>query len=199
MDSDDLNHREGLQESEEGPAHMGNVPCAVAILAGGLSSRMGHDKASLRSGEVSLLERIHSNAQSLGYPVHVIAHDIVPRCGPLGGIFTAFASIQAESILFLPCDMPFVSPALLRLVAAPLSGSHLGRFVEANGQVGFPFQLRSGTEPIVRDHLEKGAYSINELADAIEADRIMIPKAWRHEIFNINRPEDWEAALEMMR
>ena len=63
--------------------------CEVCILAGGRSRRMGRDKARLRLGGVSLLARLKGLARALRLPARVIRRDAVPRCGPLGGIFTA--------------------------------------------------------------------------------------------------------------
>ena len=91
-----------------------STPLEVCILAGGLSSRMGRDKARLRLNGRTLLAQVRDAAQTLGCPVRVIRRDLVTRCGPLGGVFTALKTSRAEAVLFLACDMPFVSPELLR-------------------------------------------------------------------------------------
>ena len=44
----------------------------------------------------------------------MIAEDVVPKCGPLGGIITALEQTKAERIVFLPCDMPFIGAELIR-------------------------------------------------------------------------------------
>src|SRR6185436_18703729 len=62
----------------------------AVVLAGGLSTRMGRDKAQLRWGRQTLLQRAMERAGALGWPVTVIRQDRVPRRGPLGGIDTAF-------------------------------------------------------------------------------------------------------------
>lgn len=89
------------------------LSCEVCILAGGHSTRMGRDKARLQLGGVSLLTRLRRTARELHLPARVIRRDLVPRCGPLGGIFTALTVTSAEAMLFLSCDMPFVTSALL--------------------------------------------------------------------------------------
>jgi hypothetical protein len=63
--------------------------CEICILAGGLSSRMGRNKAALRIGRRTLLGVVRDNARRLDLPVRVIRRDLVPRCGPLGGICPA--------------------------------------------------------------------------------------------------------------
>lgn len=59
-------------------------PVEVFILAGGLSARMGRDKARLRLRGRTLLAWVRAAARATGWPVRVIRRDLVPRCGPLG-------------------------------------------------------------------------------------------------------------------
>ncbi|MEO8427284.1 MAG: NTP transferase domain-containing protein, partial [Verrucomicrobiota bacterium] len=90
--------------------------CEIAILAGGRSSRMGRDKSRLRLGKRTLLGQVRATAERLRLPVRIIRQDLVPRCGPLGGIYTALKTSRKQVILFLPCDTPFVSLGLLEKV-----------------------------------------------------------------------------------
>ena len=87
----------------------------VCILAGGLSSRMGRDKSKLRLGGKSLLSHVKTAAAAAAQncPVRIIRKDLVPRCGPLGGIYTALRTTRAQCVLFLSCDMPFVPRTLV--------------------------------------------------------------------------------------
>src|ERR1051325_7409960 len=85
----------------------------ICILAGGLSSRMGRDKSRLRLGRLTFLDRIDRAASAMGFPVRIIRDDLVPGCGPIGGIYTALSTTTAESLLFIPCDMPFLTSELL--------------------------------------------------------------------------------------
>ena len=102
---------------------------AAAVLAGGMSRRMGTDKAllPLRPGDPPLaavvLERVAAVAGEVfivashrpGYDrfgVPVVA-DRFPGTGTLGGIATALAAASAERCLVVACDMPFLSPTLL--------------------------------------------------------------------------------------
>src|SRR5947207_3457036 len=95
------------------PTAMTKTFCSICILAGGRSRRMGREKAGLRLGSKTLIGRIRTEARKLGLPVRIIRRDLVPRCGPLGGILTALKTSQAEAELFLACDMPFISAELL--------------------------------------------------------------------------------------
>ncbi|MCI0538035.1 MAG: molybdenum cofactor guanylyltransferase, partial [Verrucomicrobiales bacterium] len=100
----------------------------ICILAGGLSSRMGRDKGQLRLGRQTLVDHIRQSARQLKVPVRVVYQDAVPRCGPLGGVYTALKRSRASAVLFLSCDMPFVSRELLAKVAGALPKRGLAVF-----------------------------------------------------------------------
>src|SRR5262245_26810080 len=85
----------------------------ICVLAGGLSSRLGRDKARLRLGPRTVLGHVREQARALGLPVRVIRRDRVPRCGPLGGVYTALVTTRADAVLFLACDMPFLTAATM--------------------------------------------------------------------------------------
>ena len=104
---------------------------------------MGRDKIRIMLGGKTLLERVSVAAEQCGFKLRVIRHDLVPRCGPLGGIYTALRTTSAEAVLFLACDMPFVGPELLRLVLrSGVDGSSVKSvFARGPGGVGFPILL----------------------------------------------------------
>ena len=89
--------------------HNVSTDCTGVILVGGKSRRMGVDKARLRLGGRTLLARVREHAAQLGFRVRVVRKDLVPPCGPLGGIYTAMKRSRADALLFLSCDMPFVT------------------------------------------------------------------------------------------
>ena len=101
-------------------------PVYAAVLAGGASSRMGHDKALLivdgqvavnRTGDLldSLLDGVVVVTDSpevravCKYPC--IA-DRYPGLGPLAGIEAALAHFQAP-VFVVACDMPRLDPSLI--------------------------------------------------------------------------------------
>jgi len=104
------------------------------ILAGGLSTRMGHDKALLRvegqrvlernrtllqavCGKTLIVARDPQQAATLDLPHARIVTDLVPDCGPLGGIHTAFELVE-DDLFVIACDLPLLQQTLIeRLVA----------------------------------------------------------------------------------
>jgi molybdopterin-guanine dinucleotide biosynthesis protein A len=96
---------------------MAKLAFALAIMAGGSSSRMGDDKAFLDAGRGPNLIRLAQLGLTLQMPVLVIgreqpAHwplpdvvflqDNIPGQGPLGGVVAALQ--YADTILCLACD-----------------------------------------------------------------------------------------------
>jgi len=173
-------------------------PRVVAcVLAGGLSSRLGRDKARVRLGRRTLLGRIKAAAKEAGLPVKVLRRDIVPRCGPIGGIYTGLCTLDAEAIVFLACDMPFVSAALLnRLVRAYLrSGRPI--FVESADGRGFPCVVPKRCAPLMGRQIEKKEWSIQVLSRALKAK--VVPFKNAAELFNVNTARDLATAREKAR
>jgi len=100
---------------------------SLALLAGGLSSRMGEDKAFALFQGGTLLEwmrdrlaplfphvfvvtREPSRFHGLGLPV---VNDALPEGGSAVGVYTAVLAAPTERVICLACDMPLVTPRLL--------------------------------------------------------------------------------------
>ena len=99
------------------------------VLEGGLSSRMGKNKAYLtyhkrpqREHAFGLLEkfchRVYYSAGKQAPPdVHTIV-DAFPFQGPLNGILSAFKRYPGVAWLTLPVDMPLVDEGVIRFLVA---------------------------------------------------------------------------------
>lgn len=168
--------------------------CEVCILAGGLSSRMGRDKARLWLGRRTLLGQVRALAGELGLPVRVIRRDLVPRCGPLGGIYTALKTTRAVAVLFLSCDMPFVSAGLVQRLLARRAARPAATFVETADIVGFPFLLPRAALRGVEAQMTAQRFSLQALAAALRARRLKLGSAQAAQLFNVNTPEDFAEA-----
>jgi molybdenum cofactor guanylyltransferase len=100
----------------------------IAIQAGGLSSRMGQDKALMpfldRPLIAHLVDRLKGSADELlvttNHPQNFaflgvpLFSDILPGLGALGGLYTALFVSSQPLVAVIACDMPFIEPALLR-------------------------------------------------------------------------------------
>jgi molybdopterin-guanine dinucleotide biosynthesis protein A len=92
------------------------------ILVGGASRRMGRDKAQLRLGSQTMLERIAaqlgsvtSSVKLVGSPQAYAGHslptvpDVYEKWGALGGIHAALSAAKTDWIIVIACDLPFVT------------------------------------------------------------------------------------------
>ncbi|WP_303921854.1 molybdenum cofactor guanylyltransferase [Draconibacterium sediminis] len=96
------------------------------ILAGGLSQRMGTDKALLELGGKTLLERaidlckpfssellISSNHQAHTTFGYTVVEDEIKNCGPIGGIYSCLKRSSNDWNLVLSVDTPFVQKSFI--------------------------------------------------------------------------------------
>ena len=173
----------------------------ICILAGGLSRRMGRDKIRIRLGGKTLLKRVSVAAEQCGFKPRIIRDDLVPRCGPLGGIYTALRTTSAEAVLFLACDMPFVGPELLRLVLrSGVDGSSVKSvFARGPGGVGFPILLPKLVLDAVHAAIEAERLSLSSLCGALRSRRVSVPDGLRNQLQNVNTPEDLARARLALR
>lgn len=117
-------------------ASRGNTERTAVILCGGGSTRMGSDKALMRMGEHTLLERAlaavepyvaqcllacgaEPRYEHLGLPLIL---DTERNGGPLIGLLSGLESAQTKWVLLVACDMPGLGDGVLeRLMAAATS------------------------------------------------------------------------------
>jgi molybdopterin-guanine dinucleotide biosynthesis protein A len=114
------------------------VSCLGAIFVGGASSRMGGRPKGLLVGPdgLPLVVRLASLLSGVGVPCVLVgehpayAHlglatvaDAAAGAGPLGGLVAALERAGSGVLVALACDMPFVTPALLRALLAHPSPS----------------------------------------------------------------------------
>ncbi len=102
------------------------------ILAGGQSSRMGRDKATLEIGGVTMLDRTTALLRGVGIEAVIVGapkpfaeatgagvlEDEWPGAGPLGGIVTALRASQKSWNLIVACDLPYLTREWLEFLVA---------------------------------------------------------------------------------
>jgi molybdenum cofactor guanylyltransferase len=118
-----------------------HLSLSAIVLAGGLSSRMGQDKALLPIAGVPLLTRTCQIAQQIADPVYVVTPwgdryqsvvdsqvQFIPEVwtsdqpnGSLMGFVQGLAIVQTDWVLLLACDLPKLRVEVLENWAAELS------------------------------------------------------------------------------
>lgn len=175
------------------------------VLVGGASTRMGKDKASIRFGGSTLLERSVAVASTVFASVVVsggdyapvgasVVADLVPGLGPLGGLDSAFRVAKGRNVFLLAVDMPFVDATTVRRIADPEVVSMSARVPVAAGRIQpLCAVYGSGLGPLVRDRVEGKDRSMENLLAAVDVEELLgIDDA----VFvNVNTQADLQDAL----
>ncbi|PTN35052.1 molybdenum cofactor guanylyltransferase [Desulfonatronum sp. SC1] len=190
----------------------GGVPAGV-VLAGGKSSRLGHDKARIVFSGVSLLSRSVDLLKRHCDMVYVVGRlpeehglnvpsflDDVPGRGPAGGIATVLRRLN-RSCLVVSCDLPLMDDRTLRRLKAgwrekPKTAlmttfqQEDTRYIEALVAVYEPEAL-----PLLEQGFDQGLYQLNRILTEPMRHHIPYPRSEATPFFNVNHPAD----LSMLR
>jgi len=172
----------------------GTRPIAGVILAGGQSSRMGQDKASLIWNGRSLLSHANNLLTRTGCQTVWVSGkpdeengiiDSEPNAGPGRALMDALKHAQTsklQGVLAIPVDMPKLTPDILRpLIDNPLS---IARSWKQHPLPGFfPVALANTDRTAVR--------SIRDLINAGLNERPDLPENLLSCMDNINTPEEF--------
>lgn len=190
------------------------------VLAGGKSLRFGNDKASEAIGSKSLLQQVitslrfldgeiivvtsdeHPISESIDHPKLRILTDILPRKGPLGGIYTGLAASTTEYNLVVASDMPFLNEALLRYQIEISEGyditvPRLGKLVEPLHAIYARSCLGPMAEMIKQEHLSIYQLFRRVRVRYMEAAEIERFDPEHRSLFNINTKTDLATARRL--
>ena len=103
--------------------------CSLVILAGGLSRRMGRDKAGLPAGDGTLIQHLARRLDPVvdetivaggsgryDLPGVTTVDDRYPGLGPLAGIHAGLLVARSPLVWVVGCDLPDVDPGLAALL-----------------------------------------------------------------------------------
>lgn len=184
----------------------GAWPHTGAILAGGLSSRMGTPKQNLRitmsNGEdVPMIDAVARVMREVCRDIVILGEcetlhdcrrvaDLRTGCGPLGGIEALLATGMDSQYLICPCDTPRITVDVLRALTTNSALATVLTFDDAEFFEPLPARIAAGALPMVRQLLDEGRRSVHELMRALHAQRVVVPASWRDRLRNINTPAD---------
>lgn len=192
------------------------------ILAGGLSSRMGQDKARLRLGGLSLLDRaikrlqpqvstlaVNANGPVLfepGAELPVFADLDASRSGPLGGVLAALDHARrhhpgARHVATVPTDSPFFPSDLVARLAYAADGPERIATARSAGSPHpvfalWPVALFEDLSAWLAGGgaLRVRSYLERHRAREVSFPTIETPRGAFDPFFNINTPDDLAAA-----
>ncbi|HYH61940.1 MAG TPA: molybdenum cofactor guanylyltransferase [Solirubrobacterales bacterium] len=182
------------------------LPPLGAVLAGGAATRIGGAKAAVELdgrpliayplgalAEAQLEAIVVAKAGSLLPPLDtpIITEPDEPR-HPLAGVVAAMKHAGDRPVVVVPCDAPFITSMLLRVLASAASTTA----VRAGGRTHPLIALYT---PEHLSHLEQATNDGQSATQALESLDPEYIEAPERETFNINTPEDLAKAEETLR
>ncbi|HWS40646.1 MAG TPA: molybdenum cofactor guanylyltransferase [Arenimonas sp.] len=170
------------------------APLIGVVLAGGLSRRMGEDKAllpfqdsTLLHHQVELLKPLCDHVLVSGdYAGFACVPDTVARCGPLGGIYSVALNNPGANLLVIAVDMPLLTTQHLRV----LMNCPQTCFIEGHP---LPAMFRQSESLLVAINgiFEDSApnFSIRHLHQILNSSALQFAE---FNGLNINNPEQWQ-------
>ena len=190
--------------------------CTAIVMAGGDSSRMGTDKASLLLDGQTLLQSVMATMQQLFPQVIVSVRqpragidlpqvcDEEPDGGPLAGLVASLGKIETPWAFMVACDMPFVVPGVVELLAKyRLQHQVVVPVVHGHPQPLAAFYAASCLGPLraslaaqqksLRNVLKQLDVRYVDEAEMLEADPLL------RSFFDLDTPQDVAAARNEVR
>ncbi|MFC4100505.1 molybdenum cofactor guanylyltransferase [Paenibacillus xanthanilyticus] len=189
------------------------------ILAGGLSSRMGTDKAALLIGDKPLLVRLAEGMAREGCgPIAIsvadekrealyrgllqdspvarrvqYVRDVYPGNGPLAGLHAGLSSLPSGYVFVMACDMPVLSVPLLRRMEAAVAArgkrGDAGPDVVTAPRQPFHALYHTRTAPRIERALAAGDLRVMKLLGELDAYEVDISPEETAAFLNLNTPE----------
>ena len=199
-----------------------SVPKQVSgiVLAGGMSRRLGRNKAVEPLGGVPLIERVISRLSQIASEIVVVvaddrraselslpdlarvAIDIYPDCGSLGGVFTGLSTVEAEWGIVVACDMPFLNVRLLRQMLS--DSDSFDAVVPVLCGRPEPTHAAYSKECLsfIERQLRDGDLKIAQFFDKVRVNYYLQEDVQKYDpelrsFFNVNTQEDLDLALEI--
>ncbi len=180
------------------------------ILAGGKSSRMGSDKGlvefkskPMAQYAIELLQPLcdelvisTGNVDYLQFGYQTIA-DLVPSCGPIGGMFSVMHSLPAKRYFFLSCDVPHIPSALAKEILTHKDKAEIVVPIHSQNRCEPLFGLYSkNVLPNLVRQIEKGNYKLLDLLKECNTYYLDVPEVGNAKTLylfkNVNTPGDVE-------
>jgi len=189
---------------------------AAVILAGGMSRRMGRDKAALPFGEETMLSHlVHTyqpffdlTAVSLNTPGRFDtagAMEVVDRRpgeGPMAGLEAAFLDTAADVIFLTSTDLPFGDPALARYLVDNVGEHDFCLVRSEKGPEPLFAVYSSRCLSAIQASLEEGRRSMYGVIGQMDTLELAAEDLKQFDVArilsNVNDPEEYAKALERL-
>lgn len=196
-------------------------PLTLILQAGGKSSRMGEDKALKPFLGRPLIARVVERLAPLADEILVTTNDpqryaflglrlvpdLVPGCGPLGGLHAGLTAASHPLAALVACDMPFASAALLETAARLLVQEQADVVVPRSGGGLEPLHAvyrRATCLPAVEAAIRAGEYRLTGWFAQVKVRQMTEEEVAALDpcglaFWNLNTPQEFAQAEELAR
>lgn len=193
-----------------------HLKTAAVILAGGMSRRMGRDKAALPFGEETMLSRLVRTYRPYFDLIAVSVNragrfdtcgalevvDRHPGDGPMAGLEAAFLDTGADLVFLTGTDLPFGDPALAQHLMEARGDHDVCLIHSVKGLEPLFAVYSSACLDVVRKSLEEGRRSMFNVLR--QMNTLELPEEsltqfdLRRILRNVNDPEEYARALDQL-
>jgi molybdopterin-guanine dinucleotide biosynthesis protein len=189
----------------------------VLVIAGGRSSRMGQDKRFLEMAGCSMLERLLKKTAAIPFRERYLCGadvseklsalcsaygfafvaDSRSAAGPLEGIRSGIARLQADYALAVSCDMPLFAYEHLQPLLAAVDGELAIIPVVRGRRQPLAGLYHRQILPVVERALEQGENKIGLVIEQVTHKFVELPDC--DDFFNVNTPADFRLVQGRLR
>ncbi len=185
---------------------------AGIVLAGGLSTRMGEDKAQLELAEQSLLARSVALLEALplekifvsgDYQEYLSIPDKLTHLGPIGGLHACVEALydDYDALFIVPVDMPLLGIKQCKVLLNAFKEHPQGVFFD---EVTFPLilPLNSALQKYLSEVLvtpEKKQRSLYRLLKYFKIQPVNYTEQEHFRFYNSNTPSEFQACVEIYK
>lgn len=182
------------------------LPISAVILAGGKSTRMGQDKATVFFDGKTFLDIQIDKMKEMGVGEILLSRasdvaDIYPGKGPLGGMHACFKKAKYTNCLVVSVDSPLVNPAFLNILIKSHLASEADATITKNISTGKNEPLigvyKSRLHENIEQILEGDKYAVFRLLEKIDYQELEYDGN-PQELINCNSRIDISEAEKLM-
>jgi molybdenum cofactor guanylyltransferase len=184
------------------------IPFNIYILCGGESSRMGTEKGLLMWQGKTFVDHLISACSPFDQEIKLVTSsplytnfslstlpDIVPKKGPLGGIYTALLDSKTTWSLILSCDTPFISTLLLTQLLEAITSTDKLICAQTEGKthplIGFYHQ---SLVPKIEENINQNNLKMMNFVEK-SSKQVVFKNKLAKQCMNINTKEEYLTLL----
>jgi molybdenum cofactor guanylyltransferase len=193
---------------------------SAIVLAGGRSSRMGTDKATLAWDGATLIQRTVAELRRLFDDVIVVCRldqagvmtdfgarvlsDDEPFQGPVTALHRGLDAIETDVAFACGCDLPFLKAEMAKALCTMAAG-----YEAAIPEIGGRLQVlhaayHRNSAPVLQTMIEAGRHKLQELVPLLRARIVNQSDLSRYDqhllsFVNVNTPAEYQHALRLAR